>query len=67
MKVFNIIAGIASILSLTLSVIAIRKVCKIETRIKIEDNSGDVTNSVVKVSQKANGKNIMQAGGDLNV
>ena len=66
MNVFNIVAGIASILSLIISVVAIRKVCKIETKIKMEDNSSHITNSHNKISQKAKGTNITQTGGDLN-
>ncbi|MBW7988925.1 MAG: hypothetical protein FVQ84_02735 [Planctomycetes bacterium] len=67
MDAFNKIAGIASILSLIISVIAIKKVSKLEANIKIDDHSNHVTNSHNRISQKAKGENISQAGGDMNV
>ncbi len=67
MDAFNKIAGIASILSLIISVIAIKKVSKLEANIKIDNHSSHVTNSHNRISQKAKGKNISQASGDMNV
>lgn len=52
MEYFNIIVGISSILSLIISVIAIKKVYNFEAKFVI--------------SQKAIGKNITQAGRDVN-
>ena len=67
MKYFNIIAGIASIVSLIISIIAIKKVIKVETKINIDDHSSHIASSQNKTSQKAKGNNITQAGGDINV
>jgi len=67
MSVFNIIAGTASIISLIISIIAIKKVVNIETRININDQSTNIIDSSNKISQKASGKDITQAGRDINV
>jgi len=67
MNVFNVITGVASILSLIISVTAIKKVLKLEANINIDDHSRHVTNSHNRISQKAKGENISQAGGDMNV
>jgi hypothetical protein len=52
MEYFYIISGMASIVSLIISVIAIRKVYNFEAKFKI--------------SQKAKGQDITQVGRDLN-
>lgn len=67
MNLFNIMAGTASIISLIISIIAIKKVVNIETRINITDQSTNIIDSSNKISQKANGKDITQAGRDINV
>jgi hypothetical protein len=51
MNWFNIIAGIASIASFIVSVFV----------------AGNVYSIKVKISQKARGENIIQAGGNINV
>ncbi len=67
MNIFNIIAGIASILSLIISVIAIKKVYKFETKFKIYNTSINTIDSQNRISQKAKGNNINQSGRDIHV
>ncbi|MFK7983645.1 MAG: hypothetical protein AB8G86_26950 [Saprospiraceae bacterium] len=57
-KLFNLIAGMASIISLIITFITLKKVEKIENRIKINESVGDV-------KQKAKGKKNQQAGRDI--
>jgi len=60
MSFFNIISGIASIASLGLSIWALRRVHGVEMKF------GSIHESHVNVKQKANGKDIKQAGRDIN-
>jgi len=66
MDIFNILSGSASIISLIISLIVLNKVTKIETNIKIDDHSRNIMNSHNRISQKATGENITQAGRDAN-
>ncbi|MEL7119225.1 MAG: hypothetical protein AAFO07_07290 [Bacteroidota bacterium] len=56
LNLFNIIAGMASIISLLISIFALNKVSKIERKSKIGGN----------VSFKSKGDNSQQAIGDIN-
>jgi hypothetical protein len=60
MEYFNIISGVASIASLGLSVWALRRVHTIEAHF------GLTTKANTKISQKAVGRDIQQAGGDIH-
>ena len=57
-NLFNLIAGMASIISLIITFITLKKVEKIENRIKINESVGDV-------KQRSKGKKIQQAGRDI--
>ena len=59
MVYFNVISGLASIVSLVVSFFALRTVYKVKVEIGLTENSHN------KVEQKANGRNIRQAGRDL--
>ncbi len=59
MNTFNTIAGIASIVSLIVSIWALKRVHDVEVKINITDQSK------VDIDQKAQGQNIKQAGRDL--
>jgi|WetSurMetagenome_2_1015567.scaffolds.fasta_scaffold262722_2 hypothetical protein len=63
MNYFNIIAGMASIISLLITVCVYKEVNQIKINLKIENNS---TKKINKISQKAIGENISQIGRDKN-
>ncbi len=68
METFNIIAGIASIVSLLISIFAISKVYKIEKNINISvDKSVGNNQSQNKTKQSMKGNNNIQSGRDTNV
>ena len=67
MNYFNVIAGIASIISLLLTFCVYKGVNKILVNLKIEDKSIQKIKSSNKISQKAEGINISQVGRDKNV
>jgi len=60
MNTFNIIAGVASIISFGVSLWAIKRVRDVEVRINITDQSQ------LHINQKAQGEDIKQAGRDMN-
>lgn len=60
MSFFNIISGVASIASLGLSIWALFRVHSVEIKF------GLVNKSHVNIKQKANGKDIKQAGRDMH-
>ena len=61
LQVFGIIAGIASILSLMLSLFIVKQVWSIKTTITLKDNSQR------KTRQSAKGDGNIQIGGDSDV
>ena len=60
MNVFNIVVGVASIVSLFVSILALKGVHEVKIKIGFTDKSR------TKVGQKATGQNIRQAGGNMN-
>lgn len=60
MNVFNIIAGVASIVSLIVSILVLKGLHEVKIKIGFTDKSR------TKISQKATGRGIQQAGGDMN-
>lgn len=60
MNVFNIVVGVASIVSLFVSILALKGVHDVKIYI------GFTNKSRTKISQKATGRDIQQAGGDMN-
>ena len=60
MQAFTVIAGAASIVSLIVSILAIKGVHDVKIHVGFTDKSR------TKVSQKASGRDIRQAGGDMN-
>ncbi len=60
MNTFNIICGLASIVSLVVGICTLRAAYSIKIHIGLTKS----TKTIVK--QKADGKDIMQAGGDIN-
>lgn len=68
METFNIIAGVASIVSLLISVFAINKVYKIEKNINISvDKSVGNNQFQNKTKQSIKGSGNVQSGRDVNV
>ncbi len=61
MNVFSIVAGVASIVSLFVSILALKGVHDVKIQIGFTDKSR------TKISQKATGSDIKQAGGNMNV
>lgn len=60
MSLFSIVSDIASIASLGLSIWALFRVHSVETKFSV------INKSHVNIKQKANGKDIKQAGGDMH-
>jgi hypothetical protein len=60
MSTFNIICGLASIASLVVGICTLRAAYSIKVHIGLTKSTRTV------VRQKAEGKDIMQAGGDIN-
>lgn len=68
METFNIIAGVASIVSLIISIFAINKVYKVEKNINISvDKSTGKNQSQNQTKQSIKGDNNIQSGRDTNV
>lgn len=60
MNMFNILAGVASILSLIVSLLAFKGVRDVKVQVGFTRMSRD------KITQKASGNKIQQAGRDVN-
>ena len=60
MQIFNIVAGIASILSLLVSLLVFKGVRDVKVKIGFTHKSQDT------ITQKASGNKIKQAGRDVN-
>ena len=61
MDIFNILAGVASIVSLVVSILAFKGVHDVKVHVGFADKSRN------KLIQKASGNKIQQAGRDINV
>jgi len=60
MNTFNVVSGLASIISLAISIWALRAVYSIKVKIGLTDKSQ------TRIKQRAEGKDIRQAGGDIH-
>lgn len=67
METFNIIAGVASVVSLIISIFAINKVYKIEKNINISVDKSTGKQSQNQIKQSIKGDNNIQSGRDVNV
>jgi len=61
MTIFSIVAGMASIISLLMSILALKGVHDVKIQI------GFTNKSRTRINQKARGNDIRQAGGNMNV
>jgi len=67
MEIFNIIAGVASILSLIVSCFVLKKVIYIKNYVSIKDESNIQNKSQNVTSQTVQGDRNQISGGDMNV
>jgi len=67
MEAFNIITGVASILSLIVSCFVLKKVVYIKNNVSIKDESNIQNKSQNVTSQTLQGDGNLASGGDMNV